>query len=77
MGGKLAQVGSRLVDAAARKMADEFFAAFSAHLNPPGEETEAASEEGAAAPVEYEQSGTWKIWVIAFLVLGGAIILAL
>ena len=28
VGGKLAQVGSRLVDGAARKMADEFFANF-------------------------------------------------
>ena len=32
VGGKLAQVGSRLVDAAARKMADEFFANFCAAL---------------------------------------------
>ena len=32
VGGKLAQVGSRLVDGAARKMADEFFAAFRDHL---------------------------------------------
>ncbi|WP_019142498.1 CoxG family protein [Noviherbaspirillum massiliense] len=28
IGGKLAQIGSRLVDGAARKMADDFFAAF-------------------------------------------------
>ena len=28
VGGKLAQIGSRLVAAAARKMADEFFSAF-------------------------------------------------
>ena len=32
VGGKLAQVGSRLVDGAARKMADEFFANFCAAL---------------------------------------------
>ncbi len=30
IGGKLAQIGSRLVDGAARKMADEFFTAFAA-----------------------------------------------
>jgi carbon monoxide dehydrogenase subunit G len=30
IGGKLAQIGSRLVDGAARKMADEFFASFGA-----------------------------------------------
>ncbi len=32
IGGKLAQIGSRLVDAAARKIADEFFANFEAKL---------------------------------------------
>jgi len=33
VGGKLAQVGSRLIDAATRKMADEFFSAFSAEIS--------------------------------------------
>lgn len=32
VGGKLAQVGSRLIDAAARKMADDFFSAFGVAL---------------------------------------------
>jgi carbon monoxide dehydrogenase subunit G len=32
VGGKLAQVGSRLVDMAAQKMANDFFAAFTARL---------------------------------------------
>ena len=32
VGGKLAQIGSRLVDAAAKKIANEFFAAFNAHV---------------------------------------------
>jgi carbon monoxide dehydrogenase subunit G len=32
IGGKLAQIGSRLVDGAARKMADEFFTAFAANV---------------------------------------------
>ncbi len=34
VGGKLAQVGSRLIDAAARKMADDFFSAFSTAVAP-------------------------------------------
>ncbi|MFM8354381.1 MAG: SRPBCC family protein [Gammaproteobacteria bacterium] len=34
VGGKLAQVGSRLIDAAARKMADDFFGAFGLALAP-------------------------------------------
>lgn len=32
VGGKIAQIGSRLVDAAAKKMADDFFAAFNAKV---------------------------------------------
>ncbi len=34
VGGKLAQVGSRLIDSVARKMADDFFKAFRAQLAP-------------------------------------------
>jgi uncharacterized protein len=34
VGGKLAQVGSRLIDGVARKMADEFFTRFVAVMNP-------------------------------------------
>lgn len=34
VGGKLAQIGSRLIDGAAAKMADDFFARFSARLAP-------------------------------------------
>lgn len=33
IGGKLAQVGSRLVDGVARKLAEQFFAAFNRHLS--------------------------------------------
>ena len=39
VGGKLAQIGSRLVDATARKMADEFFARFSAIVGESSGET--------------------------------------
>ena len=34
VGGKLAQIGSRLIDATARKMADEFFGKFVAAMSP-------------------------------------------
>ncbi len=34
VGGKLAQIGQRLVDAAARKTADDFFEAFARELAP-------------------------------------------
>ncbi len=46
MGGKLAQIGSRLVDAAAKKVADDFFKNFNKKLSseaggPPHEEPHA------------------------------------
>jgi carbon monoxide dehydrogenase subunit G len=44
VGGKLAQVGSRLIDGVAAKMSDDFFARFAARFTPP--------ETGAAAPGE-------------------------
>jgi carbon monoxide dehydrogenase subunit G len=37
IGGKLAQLGSRLIDATARKLATQFFDNFQAHLNEAGE----------------------------------------
>jgi carbon monoxide dehydrogenase subunit G len=33
VGGKLAQIGSRLIDGAAKKMADQFFTAFNSHVS--------------------------------------------
>ena len=99
VGGKLAQVGSRLVDGAARKMADEFFAEFSQVVSQAGEsqtsaETNATAEaayvsdeqqsdnqqvnaESTSKNVEYEQSGSNKIWLIAFGVLLLAVLLAI
>lgn len=47
VGGKLAQVGQRLIDGAARKMADNFFAAFQEALAPAAQE---AAAEPAPAP---------------------------
>ncbi len=44
VGGKLAQIGSRLIDSTARKMADDFFGKFAALLG------EAAAAEAVEAP---------------------------
>ena len=72
VGGKLAQVGSRLIDGAARKMADDFFLAFGREVS--------GAEPVAAAPAEakpaYETGGQWKIWVAVFIALILAMILA-
>ena len=85
VGGKLAQVGSRLIDGAAKKMADDFFAAFSeafmqddsaqntqdALAEAPRQETEAET------PAERAKDGTGFIWITAFVVLIIAMVLAL
>jgi hypothetical protein len=54
VGGKLAQVGSRLIDGVARKMAGDFFGCFAAAMAPeqpaPGTAEVAAGEEAPTAP---------------------------
>jgi len=52
--GKLGQVGGRMIDAAARQMADQFFAAFQASLAPPQAAAEAAPAAGVDAPAAAE-----------------------
>jgi carbon monoxide dehydrogenase subunit G len=57
VGGKLAQIGSRLIDAAAAKLADDFFARFAERLAAPAEELAPAAP---AAPVQGPLSaGRW------------------
>ncbi len=75
VGGKLAQVGNRLIDGTARKMADDFFEALRRELDgdgpaaPAPESGPASSPPGAAAPRAYESGGRWPIWIIVFLAL--------
>jgi carbon monoxide dehydrogenase subunit G len=57
VGGKLAQIGSRLVDGAARKIAGEFFKRFSAQLTGGGEGTATDETATPAADSEAEQTG--------------------
>lgn len=62
VGGKLAQVGSRLIDATAKKLADEFFSRFAATVAPapgpaapppaPAAETPVTLEPGLLTPTE-------------------------
>jgi carbon monoxide dehydrogenase subunit G len=59
VGGRIAQVGSRLIDAAAAKMTDEFFAAFSAAV---------AAKHGAAVPAPAETPRRRvPLWLLAAL----------
>ncbi|HYD31414.1 MAG TPA: carbon monoxide dehydrogenase subunit G [Azospirillaceae bacterium] len=88
VGGKLAQVGSRLVDQAARKMADDFFARFSDLVASPAETAEPAGPEVAGAeiavpeipapipspapPVPGEGRGHPGLWIVVAVVAGAA-----
>jgi carbon monoxide dehydrogenase subunit G len=54
VGGKLAQLGGRLIDSTAQKLAGEFFAQFSAVVAPQPEPEPVAEPAEAAAPTEAE-----------------------
>lgn len=60
VGGKLAQIGSRLIDGVAKKLADDFFAAFNQNIAPAAAPAEPAAEAPAGA------SPLW--WVVAIIV---------
>ncbi|HTJ65651.1 MAG TPA: SRPBCC domain-containing protein [Alphaproteobacteria bacterium] len=75
--GKLAQIGARLVDMTAKKMADDFFTNFVAQLSP-ATPVAAAPEPtpiapGAAAPVRQPETvsnprPSWLVWAIIVIV---------
>lgn len=52
VGGKLAQVGSRLIDSVARKMADDFFRAFEAQLTAPDDRATQGSVDHASPALD-------------------------
>ena len=72
VGGKLAQVGSRLVGGAARRLADEFFSKFAGHVA--GGAAPAEAGEEAPAPKRRKRLGPW---VLAAAVAAGALAAAL
>ena len=77
VGGKLAQIGSRLIDAAARKMADDFFRKFGEVVAPGSMATPAPVAPVAANADGYEKTGQRIVWIIVFAVLILAIVLAI
>lgn len=81
VGGKLAQLGGRLIDGTAKKMADEFFAKFGEIVaDEAGEEAVevAARPEVPAAPESAPEAGKtrWSLWIAAAVVVA-AIVIAL
>jgi uncharacterized protein len=59
VGGKIAQLGSRIIDSFAKKLADEFFTRFQEAVEEPDTESEAATEE-AVADSEEKKKGWFK-----------------
>jgi uncharacterized protein len=72
LGGKLAQLGSRLIDGAARKTADEFFDNFVAHMGGSGEASAAPEHGDATAAATTGERNIWP-WVAA----GAGVVLVL
>lgn len=69
VGGKLAQVGSRLIDAAAGKIADDFFKAFEASLQARGLVPAEPAAAVAAVPVAVRQPPGPLGWGLSALVV--------
>ena len=75
IGGKLAQVGSRLVDAAARKIADDFFSKFEVLVAETVVVAAGADQAAAlvvAAPRAKSAIPIW-VWVVAVIAVGVAL----
>lgn len=65
VGGKLAQIGSRLVQATARKMADEFFDNFTTELEADAGAAVVDTEslpDPASDPTQASNKSSWKFW---------------
>ncbi len=74
VGGKIAQVGARLIDGTARKLADEFFSKFAAMVGgPPPAEATAAAPAAVPAASAAAQRG-YKHWIVIGV---GAVVLVL
>jgi hypothetical protein len=61
----MAQMGSRLVDAAAAKMAEDFFSAFEARLRP-ASPVAAEAATGAGVPVPAPSPAWRSAWLLRF-----------
>jgi hypothetical protein len=68
--GRIAQLGSRLVDSAAKKLADDFFAAFETHVGGVSHVTPSdAATAGLPAEAFDPRVWTWIAWMVVFVVV--------
>ena len=68
VGGKLAQIGSRLIDATAKKMADDFFSRFAEAVGGPAA-GEAPPPEAAAAEAKKLPAYLWVGGLVAIVII--------
>lgn len=79
VGGKIAQVGQRLVDGVARSMAEDFFRRFDDEMqrrHPQSYAAEAALPPPAAAPVARRKGVPTWVWVAVAAVIAAVLLLA-
>ncbi len=69
VGGKLAQIGSRLIGGTAQKLADEFFGNFSELVAPAAEEVPAEAVPAPAAPAAERRGLSPVIWILGLVVV--------
>ncbi len=62
VGGKLAQIGSRLIDATAKKLSGEFFVAFAEHVAVDVESEAESEPEAEAPPARTERDPYGRRW---------------
>ena len=77
VGGKLAQIGSRLVDAAAKKVADEFFQNFTRKMHSAGDETvvmQGGADHGHAAPAPQAAAPSVSNTTLIFFAAGALVV---
>jgi carbon monoxide dehydrogenase subunit G len=77
VGGKLAQLGQRLIDGAAKSLAEDFFKRFDEALQAKYPATEGAAVPSETAPETTPDSGGVPTWVWLALVVGAGAIWAL
>ena len=77
VGGKMAQIGSRLIDATAGKITDDFFKAFEAHLQAQLAPADAVAGATLPVPVRPREPAGMLGWALAAIVVLATIYLIL
>ncbi|MEO8040524.1 MAG: carbon monoxide dehydrogenase subunit G [Betaproteobacteria bacterium] len=77
VGGKLAQIGSRLIDGVARKMAEDFFAKFRSVVTPPEAALPATEPSAVPPPAPERPERKIPVWMWIVIVLAVALVVAI